>query len=147
MNSKSRSGALIGTAFALMIPYLAFVMYFSFRLPQNHLPSWFTNTILVWFVANLLVLMLLARRIFKNEGAVTLQGPLRPSAKTKPAVWVVRIFASYLVLVWSVLFIVGLTGTIRGKYAPSRALPVGAVLLFFIVFFGWGVYRSFQKKI
>ena len=146
MNSKSRSGALIGTAFALMFPYLAFVMYFSFRLPQNHWPSWFTNTVLVWFVANFLVLMLLARRIFKNEGAVTLKDRLRPSEKTKPTVWAVRIFASYLVLVWSVFFIVGLTGTIQGKYSPSRALPAGAVLLFFILFFGWGVYRSFQKK-
>lgn len=147
MNPKFRAGTLIGTAFALMIPYLAFVMYFSLRLPQNHWPSWFTNTILIWFVANFLVLMLVARRIFKKQGAVEPQGAVRTSAKTKPAVWIMRIFASYLVLVWSVLFIIGLTGTIQGKYAPSRALPAGAFLLFFIALFGWSVYRSFQKKV
>jgi len=136
----------VGTAFALMLPYLAFVMYFSLRLPQNHWPSWFTNTLLIWFIANFLALTLLARRIFKKTKTAEPQNALRTSAKTKPAVWIMRIVASYLVLVWSVLFFIGVKGTIEGKYLPSRAIPAGAFLLFFIGLFGWSVYRSFQRK-
>jgi len=146
MNSKSRVVILVGATFALMVPYLAFVMYFSLRLPQNHWPSWFTNTILVWFVANFLVMTLLVRRLSKKQGAAEPQGAIRFSAKTTPAVWIMRIIASYLVLVWSVLFLIGVKGTIQGEYELNRALPAGAFLLFFIGLFGWGVYRSFQRK-
>ena len=147
MNPKFRFGAFVGTAFALMVPYLAFVMYFSLRLPQNHWPIWFTNTILVWFVANFLILTLLARRIFKKQATEESQGALRTSTKTKPAVWIMRIVSSYLVLLWSVFFLIGVKGTIEGKYVPSRAIPAGAFLLFFIGLFGWSIYRSFQKKV
>ena len=147
MNPKFRFGAFVGIAFALMVPYLAFVMYFSLRLPQNHWPSWFTNTIAVWFVANFLALTLLARRMFKKQGTEEPQGALRTSTKTKPAVWIMRIVGSYLVLLWSVFFLIGVKGTIEGKYVPSRAIPAGAFLLFFIGLFGWSIYRSFQKKV
>ena len=146
MNPKFRSIVLVGATFALMLPYLAFVMYFSMRLPQNHWPLWFTNTILIWFAANFLALTLLARRIFEKQGSTEQQNALRTSTKTKPAVWIMRIVASYLVLVWSVLFLIGLIGTIQGKYAPSRAIPAGAFLLFFIGLFGWSIYRSFRSK-
>ncbi len=139
MNPKSRAGIFVGATFALMIPYLAFVVYFSLRLPQNHWPSWFTNTILVWFVAIFVALTLLARRTFKTQGAVEPQVAIQPSPKTKPAVRVMRIVASYLVLVWSVLFLIGVKGTIEGKYALGRALPAGAFLLLFIGLFGWSV--------
>ena len=146
MNPKFRMGILVGAAFALIVPYLAFVMYFSTRFPQGNWPTWFTNTILVWFVANFLALTLLARRISKKQGAVEPLGAKRLSEKTKLAVWFTRIFASYLVLVWTGLFLYGVMGTIQGKYPLSRALPAGAFLLFFIGLFGWSVYRSFPKK-
>jgi hypothetical protein len=147
MNPKLRMGSVIGAAFALMIPYLAFVMYFSTRFPQGNWPSWYTNTILVWFVANFLALTLLVRRISKKQGQVEPQGAKRLPAKAKLAVWFTRIFASYLVLVWIGFFLYGLKGTIEGKYPLSRALPAGAFLLFFIGLFGWSVYRSFPKKV
>ena len=147
MNPKFRAGILVGAAFALMVPYLAFVMYFSPRLPEDHWPGWFINTILVWFTANIIALTLLARRISKKRGAAEQHGEVRPSAKTKTAVWIMRIFGSYLVLVWSVLFLIGVKGTIQGKYALSSVLPAGAFLLFFIGLFGWSVYRSFQRKV
>ena len=98
MNPKSRAGTFVGAAFALMVPYLGFVAYFSLRFPQNHWPIWFTNTIVIWFVVNFLALTILGRRIFKKQGAVEPQGVIRPYPKTKPAVWIMRIFASYLVL-------------------------------------------------
>ena len=146
MNPKFRYSVFVVTAFALMLPYLAFVVYFSIRLPQNNWPDWFTNTILVWFIANFLVLTLLARRIFKKQGAAESLDASRPSTKTKVKVWIVRIVASYLVLLWSVFFLIGVKGTIQGKYALGRALPAGAFLLFFIGLFAWSIYRSFQGR-
>jgi hypothetical protein len=67
--------------------------------------------------------------------------------KTKRATWIMRTWGSYLVLVWSVLFLIGVKGTIEGKYALSRVIPAGAFLLFFIGIFGWNIYRTFQGKI
>jgi len=64
MIPKFRSSVFVGAAFALMLPYFAFVIYFSLRLPRNYWPDWFINTILIWFVANFFAVMLLARRMF-----------------------------------------------------------------------------------
>lgn len=147
MNPKFRFAVFFGTAFALMLPYLAFVVYFSLRLPQNQWPSWFTNTIAVWFVANFLALMLLARRTFKAQGPAESQDAPPTQARAKPLVWIMRIVASYLVIVWSVLFLQGVKGTVQGRFAFGRAIPAGAFLLFFIGLFGWSVYRSFRAKV
>jgi hypothetical protein len=57
-----------------------------------------------------------------------------------------RILPSYLVLVWSVLFLIGVKGTIQGKYVLGRAIPAGAFLLFYIGLFGWSIYRSSKRK-
>jgi hypothetical protein len=136
MNPKFRSIAFVGTTIALMLPYVAFVMYFSLRLPQNHWPSWFTNTILIWFVANFLALTLLARRMLKKHVVVESSNTLPSSTKAEPAVRIMRIVTSYHVLVWSILILIGVKGTIEGKYALNRALPAGVFLLFFIALFG-----------
>ena len=55
-------------------------------------------------------------------------------------VWIFRVFGSYLVLVWSVLFLYGVKGTVQGKYPLARVIPAGAFLLFFISVFGWAIY-------
>jgi Na+/melibiose symporter-like transporter len=147
MNPKFRSSSVfLLSAFAVMLPYFAFVVYFSLHLPRNHFPSWFTNTIAVWFVANFLALWLLARRMFRRQEAAQSQEVSSNPAKTKFLVWILRIGASYLVIVWSVFFLLGARETIQGKYVLSRAIPAGAFLLLFIGLFGWGVYRSFQRK-
>jgi hypothetical protein len=146
MNLKSKSRVFVGAAFALTLPYVAFVVYFSLRFPQNNWPVWFTNTLLVWFVANIIALTLLARKIFKKQDTAEQESAPQLSTKKKLAVWFVRIVTSYLVLYWSVLFIIGVKDTIQGKYALSRAVPAGAFLLFFIGLFGWSVYRSFRGK-
>jgi hypothetical protein len=145
MNTERKTGVFIGTAFALVLPYLAFAVYFSLRLPQNHSPSWFTNTILIWFAANLLALTFLARRIFKRQGSEGSRDT-QSQARAKPGMWIMRIVASNLVIVWSILFCHGVRGTMQGRYPLSRAIPAGTFLLFFIVVFAWTVYRSFQRK-
>jgi hypothetical protein len=147
MNLKSRARRFVGIVFALTVPYVAFVVYFSLRLPGDHWPSWFANTTLVWFVANFLISILIARRMFRKQSTDEPQEMLSTGTKTKPALWVMRIIGSYLVLIWSVLFIIGVKETIEGKYAVGRAIPAGGFLLFFIVLFAWSIFRSFQKKV
>jgi hypothetical protein len=52
-----------------MAPYFGFVIYYSRQFSSNQWPSWFTNTIAVWFIGNFLALMLLVRltgKMFKN---------------------------------------------------------------------------------
>jgi hypothetical protein len=145
MTPRIRAGIFVGAAFALMLPYLAFVVYFSRRLPQNNLPLWFTNTLAIWFVANFLVLVLLAKKIFRRQVSATQNSP-QTSTKMWAGGWVFRIVVSYLVILWCAFFLYGVKGTIEGKYALNRAIPAGAFLLFFIVLFGWSLYRSSQKK-
>jgi hypothetical protein len=50
------------------------------------------------------------------------------------------------VIVWSVLFVNGVKGTVRGEYPLDRAIPAGAFLMLFILLFGWLLYRSFRPK-
>jgi hypothetical protein len=54
----------------LMAPYFGFVLYYSRRFPSNQWPTWFTNTIAIWFIANFVAVMLLmrlTRKIFGNQ--------------------------------------------------------------------------------
>ncbi len=138
MNPKFRPAILCGIAFVLMVPYLGFVIYYSQRFPSNQWPAWFTNTIAVWFIANFLIIMLLVKRIFKGQ-AVEQQ-------KERRAFAISQIVSSYLLIVWSVLFLYGVKETIQGEIPLNRAIPAGAFLLFFIGIFGWGLYRARRKK-
>jgi hypothetical protein len=138
MTPKYRPVLFIGTVFVLMAPYLGFVMYYSRRFPSNQWPAWFTNTIAVWFIANFLIITLLTRRISRGQ-AVAPQ-------KARVASAIVQIFSSYLLIVWSVLFLYGAKETIQGKLPLNRAIPAGAFLLLFIGVFGWGLYRSRREN-
>jgi len=120
-----------------MAPYFGFVIYYSQRLPTNHLPSWFTNTILIWFTVNfvtLILLMWLSRRLFKTT-VVDVE-------KARPYVERALRTGTRLVIFWSLLFLYGVVQTARGKFPLERAIPAGAFLLFFIVLFGWSIYRA-----
>jgi VanZ family protein len=145
MNPRLRGLILVGIAFVLILPYLAFVLYFSTRLPHNHWPAWFTNTMLIWFLANFLILWLIAKRMSKHTAEPQFVLP-PPSTKSQIGIWVARIVGSYLVILWSGFFLYGLKETIQRKFALSRALPAGAFLLFFIAIFGWATYRSWRRK-
>jgi hypothetical protein len=138
MNPKHRPAIFLGIALALMAPYLGFVMYYSLRFPLNQWPTWFTDTIAVWFIANFLLLMLLAKRIFRGQ-VVEPQKAHRASA-------IAQIVGSYLLIVWSLFFLYGARETVQGKVPLNRAIPAGAFLLFFIGLFGWGLYRARRGK-
>lgn len=137
MNPRFRPVILVVSTLLLMGPYLGFVTYYSQRFPSNHWPLWFTNTILIWFVANFLVLMLvtrLTRRMF----------PIQITDAEKAHVVgqnAVR-YATRLVIFWVGLFLYGLIQTMRGKVPIERAVPAGLFLLLFLGFFGWRIYRA-----
>jgi hypothetical protein len=138
MNPRYRSAIFLGMLLALIVPYLGFTIYYSLQFPSGHGPSWFTNTILIWFTANFLIgtflFPRLMRRIFSNQvvdpekSRVFLQNVVRYSTR--------------LVILWVGLFLYGLIETIRGKVPIERAIPAGIFLLFFIGFTGWGLYRA-----
>jgi hypothetical protein len=138
MNPKYRAAILLGIVFVLMAPYFGFVAYYSQQFPSNQWPAWFTNTIAVWFIANFLIIMLLVKRTFRGQ-AVEPQKVRRASA-------ISQIVSSYLLIVWSVLFLYGAKETIQGEIPLNRAIPAGAFLLFFIAIFGWGLYRARRGK-
>jgi hypothetical protein len=145
MNPRSRAAVLIGTAVALTVPYVAFVVCFSFKFPKNHWPVWFTNVLLVWFVANFVAVYLIARRMAKKHPPPNAKLHEQPR-KNNAGVWILRAVGFYLVIVWSVFFVNGVKETVRGEYPLDRAIPAGAFLLFFILLFGWLLYRSFRPK-
>jgi hypothetical protein len=138
MNPKFRPAILFGIVLVLMAPYLGFVMYYSQRFPSNQWPAWFTNTIAVWFIANFLIIMLLVKRIFRGQA-------VEPQ-KARRASTVSQIVSSYLLIVWSVLFLYGAKETMQGEIPLNRAIPAGAFLLIFMGIFGWGLYRARRGK-
>jgi hypothetical protein len=142
MNPKYKAAIfLMGMVFLLMAPYFGFVIYYSQQFPSNQWPSCFTNTILIWFVANFVAVMLLVRltrSMFINQvidaekARVLAEKAVRRSVR--------------LVIFWSVLFLYGVIQTVRGKIPMERAIPAGAFLLFFIGLFGWSLYRAQRGK-
>lgn len=138
MNQKYRAAAFLGSVLLLMAPYLGFVLYYSQRFPADRWPSWFTDTIAVWFITNFLLLMLLAKRIFR--------GQVVEPQRARRASTIAQIVVSYLLIVWSLLFLYGVRETIRGDVPLGRAIPAGAFLLFFIGLFGWSLYRARRGK-
>jgi hypothetical protein len=141
MNPKYRPLIFLGVTFVLMAPYLGFVIYYSQQFPSNHWPSWFTDTIAVWFIANFLVLMLVVRltgKMFKNsvldaeKARVLTEKAIRTNTR--------------LLIFWSLLFLYGALRTVQGAIPLVRAIPAGAFLLFFIGFFGWSLWRAKRAK-
>lgn len=100
---------------------------------------------MVWFVANFLILMLVAKKMFRKqtterERQVTgteQAGRIQSGVQTR---------TTYLLVVWSGMFLYGAIETIQGKIPLVRAIPAGAFLLFFIALFGWAFYQSRRRK-
>lgn len=129
----------------LTVPLCAFVVFCALRFAPKQWPAWSTNLLLAWFVANFIVLYLVARRFAGKQAPPTDTAQMQ-TQKVTAGTWLARAVGSYLVVVWGVLFLRGLKGTMSGEYQLSRAIPAGAFLLFFILLFGWATYRSFRPK-
>jgi hypothetical protein len=137
MNPKYRPAILFGITFALMAPLLGFMMYYSLRFPSGQWPGWFTNTIAVWFIANFVILILIIKRVFKNQAS--------DPRKASRALAQSKSISLRLVILWSAFFVYGVIETIEGKFPLKRAIPAGAFLLFFIGLFGWSLYRTWRR--
>jgi hypothetical protein len=137
MNPKYRPVALLGMTFVLMLPYFAFVMYYSRQFPPNQWPSWFTNVIAIWFVANFLALILLFRLTNKMFRPVVVDVEKARAFSEKSLRTSTR-----LVILWVALLVYGAVKVLQGAIPLQRAIPAGAFLLFFIGLFGWSIYRA-----
>jgi len=128
MNAKTKLALLF---FGLQIPYLSFAIYFGMSFQHALAPTWFTNTLMIWFAANFGIFLLVARRL--RTGSVPTQEQRAVSANFAR-------LGARLLLLWVGLFLYGLMMTLQGKIPLNRALPAGAFLLFFIGIFGWNSY-------
>lgn len=121
----------------MMAPYFGFVIYYSRQFPSNQWPTWFTNTIAIWFIANFVAVILLVRltrRIFGNQVVDVVKARVLEDKAIR--------INTRLVIFWSLLFLYGVVTTVRGKIPLERAIPAGAFLLLFIGIFAWSVYRA-----
>jgi hypothetical protein len=66
--------------------------------------------------------------------------------RARRASTIAQIVVSYLLIVWSLLFLYGVKETIRGEVPLRRAIPAGAFLLFFIGLFGWSLISCEARK-
>jgi hypothetical protein len=145
VNPRYKSVIFIATTFVVMAPYLAFMLHCSFRFPQGSWPLWATNTMMAWFVANFLILMLVAKKMFRKQ--TTASGKLVTSTEQAgPIHSRIQTRTKYLLVLWSGGLVYGAIETIQGKISLSRAIPAGAFLLFFIALFGWALYQSRRRK-
>jgi nitrogen fixation/metabolism regulation signal transduction histidine kinase len=127
----------MGMVSVLMAPYFGFVIYYSRQFPSNQWPTWFTNTIAIWFIANFVAVILLVRltrRIFGNQVVDVVKARVLEDKAIR--------INTRLVIFWSLLFLYGVVTTVRGKIPLERAIPAGAFLLLFIGIFAWSVYRA-----
>jgi len=136
--SPKRTAAFFLMIFVVMAPYFGFVIYFSLQFPSGQWPTWFINTLAVWFMVNFLIITLLVKRFAK--------GQVVDAEKARIARAWSKSYSTRLVIVWSVLFIYGLIETIRGKIPLDRAIPAGIFLAIFIGIFGWSVYHMRRDK-
>lgn len=137
MNPK-RTATFFLMVFAVMAPYFGFVVYFSLQFTSGQWPTWFINTLTVWFVANFLIIMLLVKWLVKGQVVDPEKAKI---AKTQSKAYITR-----LLFVCSVLFLYGLVETIQGKIPIDRAIPAGIFLAIFMGIFGWGVYHMRRNK-
>ena len=123
MNPKLRPGLFVGSVFVLMAPYLGFLMYYSQRFPSNQWPSWFTETIAVWFIANFVLPYAAGQKNIQETGSGT-ENARRASA-------IAQIVASYLYdCVECVVSIRGERSD-KGQPAPQPCDSSGCVLVVF----------------
>jgi hypothetical protein len=123
--------------FAVMIPYLGFVVYISARYSPGQWPTWLPYTLPIWFTANIGLIALLSRKLLRG-------GAENPERARNAMDTSVRI-AIRLTILWSLFFLYGVYGVVRGRFPLNRAIPAGAFLLLFIGIFGWYIYGARRR--
>jgi len=121
-----------------MAPYLGFVVYVNWQYSPGQWPSWVGNTILIWFVTNVLVIALLKNRMSRGRVVDAARAPAVKAKGVRAGAW--------LIILWSLLFLYGVKETVQGKFPLNRAIPVGIFLLILIAILGRGIYRAKRGK-
>jgi hypothetical protein len=133
VQAKNKIRALI---FGLVLPYMAMVMYFSLRIQEHPLPTWFPYFGMSYLLGSIILVTVVSRRIARGTQPQT-------AVQSRPGVRIaVRAWVGYLLAVWCGGFLWGAVETIKGKLEWQRAVPAGAFLLAFIVLFGRLLYTD-----
>ncbi len=128
--------------FGLILPYMALVMYFVFPRsghPEPILPSWFPYFGLSYILGSIVLVMAVSRRISRNL-------PQGVSTTPRSTAWWTRARATYLIAIWTGLFIYGAYRTLKGDFPMERSIPAGAFLLAVIGLFSWLLYRDIRAQ-
>jgi len=130
---------ILALIFALVLPYFALVMYFVLRIQGHPLPTWFPYFGLSYILGTIVVVMVFSRKISSGAQLGTVEKP-------KSALrWMGRLWAGYLIAIWSGFFLWGTYQTISGNLDWKRAVPAGAFLLAFIALFSWLLYKDIKR--
>lgn len=133
---KNKIFALV---FSLILPYMAIVVFFASRLPQQPLPRWFPYFGACYIFASILLATVMGRRIARNA-------PQQNSAKSQATSRWVRGRVIGLIGLWSLMFLYGAYRTLNGDFPLERAIPAGVILLAFIGLFAWLLYRDCRTR-
>ncbi len=128
--------------YGLILAYMALLIYFVFPRsghPEPVLPSWFPYFGLSYIFGSIVLVVFLSRRVSSNAA----QGV---STTPRSTPWRARAWATYLIAIWSGLFIYGAYRTLKGDFPMERAIPAGAFLLAFIGLFSWSLCRDIQAR-
>lgn len=125
--------------FVLIAPYLAVMVFLMSRYPPNHIPAWIPLGGGCYLLATIIFVGLFGRRIVKVQPV--------PAASTRPqAATTARLWAAYLIAVWSGFFLYGAFKFLKGEIPVERAVPAGALLLAFILVFAWFLRRDIKSR-
>ncbi len=130
---------IVALTFALVLPYIAIVMYFALRVQEHPLPNWFPYFGLSYILGTMIVVMVFSRKVHR---ATALKQKETPRSAW---LWLSRAWMAYLVAVWSGFFIWGAYLTLKGSLQWRRSLPAGAFLLAIIIVFAWALYKDFRR--
>jgi hypothetical protein len=127
---------------ALMVPFFALVMYASIHNPggawPNPWPLWLRYAIPAWFMANVLLTLVLQRRMLSR-------GIAEPEKMRLARAISLRVSVD-LGFLWLLIFLYVLDGGIRGRFPLSRAIAPAIFLLLFNGFPGWAIYLGERGK-
>lgn len=122
----------------VFLPYFVMAFYFALRIQRHPLPTWFPYFGLSYMLAGLILIPIIIRRISRGTQPQIAAAP-QPGRQRA-----IRVYAGYLILIWSGLFLYGAYLTIIGKLEWRRSIPAGAFLLAFIALFSRLLYTDIK---
>ncbi|MFZ0640212.1 MAG: hypothetical protein WAM59_10985 [Candidatus Acidiferrales bacterium] len=132
---------LLILALALIVPYVAVMIFIISKYPPNNVPEWISLSGGCYILVTILLAAFLGNRII-GRGKTGMQ----PTASSRRLVTIGMLFIAYLVVLWSCFFVYGAFELFKGEIPAGRALPAGALLLALILVVGWSLWRYLKLR-